>query len=85
MLKRALLAAAVAAAFTFSGNLAFAEEAPKSEAGQKKEKSPEDKKKHIEKYDKDGDGVLNEQEKAAAKADREKAKAEKKNKKGDAE
>jgi hypothetical protein len=41
--------------------------------------TPEEKQKYIEKYDKDGDGVLSDEEKAAAKADK-KAKAEKKKK-----
>ena len=83
MLKQALLAGAVAMAITFSGSLAFAggdsakgEGAPKGEH-KKGERSEAEKKKMLEKYDKDGDGKLSDEEKAAAKADRENARAEK--------
>ncbi|HEV7300075.1 MAG TPA: hypothetical protein VGN72_11970 [Tepidisphaeraceae bacterium] len=69
MAKYALLTGLVLSAFAVSAAPSF--------AGEKGEKTEEQKKKYIEKYDKDGDGVLNDEEKAAAKADKEKRKAEK--------
>jgi hypothetical protein len=99
MLKQALLAGAVTLAITFSGSTALAggdgpgkrEGAPKGQRegkkgerdGKKGERSEAEKKKMLEKYDKNGDGVLSEDEKAAAKADMEKRRAEKQKEGGD--
>ena len=69
MVKHALLTGLVLAAFAVSGGSAL--------AGEKGEKSEEQKKKYMEKYDTNKDGVLSDDEKAAAKADKEKRKAEK--------